>query len=73
MGMDQRKVNVLARDYCDITKRNKPVILSHSMYSPDFLSDSLYLCCIYCLQIDFGVIFRHVTWSTTRARQDVKN
>ncbi|KAK2453158.1 Nucleotidylyl transferase superfamily protein [Trifolium repens] len=31
MGMDQRKVNVLARDYCDITKRNKPVILSHNM------------------------------------------
>ncbi|CAJ2674719.1 unnamed protein product [Trifolium pratense] len=31
MGMDQRKVNVLVRDYCDITKRNKPVILSHNM------------------------------------------
>ncbi|KAF5804313.1 putative tyrosine--tRNA ligase [Helianthus annuus] len=32
LGMDQRKVNVLAREYCDDTKRkNKPVILSHHM------------------------------------------
>ncbi|KAM0029185.1 putative tyrosine--tRNA ligase [Helianthus debilis subsp. tardiflorus] len=30
LGMDQRKVNVLAREYCDDTKRkNKPIILSH--------------------------------------------
>ncbi|MCI16758.1 tyrosine-tRNA ligase-like protein, partial [Trifolium medium] len=30
--MDQRKVNVLAREYCDVIKRkNKPVILSHHM------------------------------------------
>lgn len=30
MGMDQRKVNVLAREYCDDTKRKKkPIILSH--------------------------------------------
>ncbi|KAJ0575299.1 putative tyrosine--tRNA ligase [Helianthus annuus] len=30
--MDQRKVNVLAREYCDDTKRkNKPIILSHHM------------------------------------------
>ncbi|KAF5804312.1 putative tyrosine--tRNA ligase [Helianthus annuus] len=28
----QRKVNVLAREYCDDTKRkNKPIILSHHM------------------------------------------
>lgn len=32
LGMDQRKVNVLAREYCDSTKRkNKPIILSHHM------------------------------------------
>ena len=32
LGMDQRKVNVLAREYCDETKRKlKPVILSHPM------------------------------------------
>jgi tyrosyl-tRNA synthetase len=30
--MDQRKVNVLAREYCDVIKRkNKPIILSHHM------------------------------------------
>eukprot|EP00884_Botryococcus_braunii_P006473 jgi/Botrbrau1/15827/Bobra.40_1s0013.1 len=32
LGMDQRKVNVLAREYCDEIKRKlKPVILSHQM------------------------------------------
>ncbi|GLU01068.1 hypothetical protein SLE2022_183940 [Rubroshorea leprosula] len=32
LGMDQRKVNVLAREYCDDIKRtNKPIILSHHM------------------------------------------
>jgi len=32
LGMDQRKVNMLAREYCDAIKRkNKPVILSHHM------------------------------------------
>ena len=32
LGMDQRKVNVLAREYCDLTKRKlKPIILSHHM------------------------------------------
>ena len=30
--MDQRKVNMLAREYCDDIKRKlKPVILSHAM------------------------------------------
>uniref|UniRef100_A0A3N7GWI5 tyrosine--tRNA ligase n=1 Tax=Populus trichocarpa TaxID=3694 RepID=A0A3N7GWI5_POPTR len=30
--MDQRKVNVLAREYCDdIKRKNKPIILSHHM------------------------------------------
>ncbi|XP_039818182.1 tyrosine--tRNA ligase 1, cytoplasmic-like [Panicum virgatum] len=30
MGMDQRKVNVLAREYCNAIRRNnKPIILSH--------------------------------------------
>eukprot|EP00201_Polytomella_parva_P015397 CAMPEP_0175050140 /NCGR_PEP_ID=MMETSP0052_2-20121109/7104_1 /TAXON_ID=51329 ORGANISM="Polytomella parva, Strain SAG 63-3" /NCGR_SAMPLE_ID=MMETSP0052_2 /ASSEMBLY_ACC=CAM_ASM_000194 /LENGTH=382 /DNA_ID=CAMNT_0016314331 /DNA_START=141 /DNA_END=1289 /DNA_ORIENTATION=- len=32
LGMDQRKVNMLAREYCDdIKRKNKPVILSHRM------------------------------------------
>lgn len=32
LGMDQRKVNMLAREYCEASKRRfKPVILSHPM------------------------------------------
>jgi tyrosyl-tRNA synthetase len=32
LGMDQRKVNVLAREYCDMRKLpHKPIILSHRM------------------------------------------
>jgi len=32
LGMDQRKVNVLAREYCDqIGRKFKPIILSHAM------------------------------------------
>lgn len=32
LGMDQRKVNMLAREYCDLSKRRfKPIILSHHM------------------------------------------
>ena len=32
LGMDQRKVNMLAREYCDkVHKHKKPVILSHRM------------------------------------------
>lgn len=32
LGMDQRKVNMLAREYCTATKRRfKPVVLSHHM------------------------------------------
>ena len=34
LGLDQRKVNMLAREYCDLVKpkiKNKPVILSHKM------------------------------------------
>ncbi|KYO00682.1 tyrosine--tRNA ligase [Plasmodium gaboni] len=32
LGIDQRKVNMLAREYCDIKKiKKKPVILSHAM------------------------------------------
>merc|ERR1712048_153838 len=34
LGMDQRKVNMLAREYCDIKKKKlKPIILSHHMLS----------------------------------------
>lgn len=32
LGNDQRKVNMLAREYCDLTKRKlKPIIVSHHM------------------------------------------
>lgn len=32
LGMDQRKINMLARDYCDLIKMKfKPVIMSHHM------------------------------------------
>jgi tyrosyl-tRNA synthetase len=31
MGMDQRKVNMLAREYAEESGRRKPVILSHHM------------------------------------------
>ncbi|CAA9986189.1 tyrosine--tRNA ligase, putative [Plasmodium knowlesi strain H] len=32
LGIDQRKVNMLAREYCDIKKiKKKPIILSHEM------------------------------------------
>mmetsp|Transcript_17111 Transcript_17111/g.32376 ORF Transcript_17111/g.32376 Transcript_17111/m.32376 type:complete len:772 (-) Transcript_17111:80-2395(-) len=32
LGVDQRKVNMLAREYCDAAKiKNKPIILSHHM------------------------------------------
>lgn len=34
LGLDQRKVNVLAKEYCDvIKKKEKPVIISHHMLS----------------------------------------
>jgi tyrosyl-tRNA synthetase len=34
LGLDQRKVNMLAREYCDYTRKTlKPVILSHHMLS----------------------------------------
>ena len=33
MGLDQRKVNMLAREYSDkIGKKDKPVILSHGKW-----------------------------------------
>ena len=34
LGMDQRKVNMLAREYCDVCqpkRKLKPVVLSHPM------------------------------------------
>ncbi len=32
LGLDQRKVNMLAREYCDkISKKDKPIIVSHHM------------------------------------------
>jgi tyrosyl-tRNA synthetase len=31
LGLDQRKVNMLAREYCDYNNRKKPVIVSHSI------------------------------------------
>lgn len=44
LGMDQRKVNMLAREYCDDIKRKmKPIILSHRMM-PGLLEVRLVLC-----------------------------
>ncbi|TYI87071.1 hypothetical protein E1A91_D04G110800v1 [Gossypium mustelinum] len=38
LGMDQRKVNVLAREYCDdIKRKNKPIILSHRIVLLQYL------------------------------------
>jgi len=37
--MDQRKVNMLAREYCDdIKRKNKPIILSHRKKNLFYLS-----------------------------------
>ena len=57
LGLDQRKVNVLAREYCDQCKpkrKLKPVILSHEMM-PGLLqvrlpvsSVSAALLCCFC-------------------------
>ena len=47
LGLDQRKVNVLAREYCDQCKpkrKLKPVILSHEM-----MPGLLQVCWLYCL------------------------
>ena len=60
LGMDQRKVNVLAREYCDQIKRKlKPVILSHPMMPgllqvgdkiPEWIPFRLLACMINFLQ-----------------------
>lgn len=71
LGMGQRTVNVLAREYCDdIKRKNKPIILSHRILLIPF--HPLYIEVVYCFLTDSGVICRHVTWSTARAREDVK-
>lgn len=33
LGLDQRKVNMLALEYCDLNKKLKPIIVSHHMLS----------------------------------------
>jgi tyrosyl-tRNA synthetase len=33
LGLDQRKVNMLAREYCDFSGKTKPIIVSHRMLS----------------------------------------
>ncbi|GJN11410.1 hypothetical protein PR202_ga29600 [Eleusine coracana subsp. coracana] len=35
LGMDQRKVNMLAREYAELTGKPKPIILSHRILFPD--------------------------------------
>lgn len=40
LGMDQRKVNMLAREYCDdIKRKNKPIILSHRKHNSSFSTE----------------------------------
>jgi tyrosyl-tRNA synthetase len=47
LGMDQRKVNVLAREYCDqIGRKLKPIILSHHMLPGLLVRPSLHLPCL---------------------------
>ncbi|GJS50289.1 mediator of RNA polymerase II transcription subunit 23 isoform X2 [Tanacetum coccineum] len=54
LGMDQRKVNVLAREYCDAIKRkNKPIILSHHMLPGNFCSNVL-LCKLFEIRCFLG-------------------
>ena len=51
LGLDQRKVNVLAREYCDQCKpkrKLKPVILSHEMM-PGLLQVCLRMSGLDCL------------------------
>ena len=69
LGMDQRKVNMLAREYCDMLKpkrKFKPVILSHRMLCVDVC---VCLCvgvclCVWCRLLTVealsGVGRRHV-------------
>ena len=49
LGMDQRKVNMLAREYCDAIKRkNKPIILSHRTRLPCLFTRPLRHGCTGC-------------------------
>jgi tyrosyl-tRNA synthetase len=46
LGLDQRKVNMLARDYCNVIKRKlKPVILSHRMHHHHHHHCHCHCCC----------------------------
>ncbi|KAL5574138.1 hypothetical protein UlMin_023735 [Ulmus minor] len=46
LGMDHRKVNVLAREYCDdIKRKNKPIFLSHRSILTPFLTNEFLFCC----------------------------
>ena len=46
LGMDQRKVNMLAREYCDDVKRKlKPIIISHAML-PGLLEVQCFIHCV---------------------------
>ncbi|XP_037470742.1 tyrosine--tRNA ligase 1, cytoplasmic-like isoform X2 [Triticum dicoccoides] len=51
LGMEQRKVNMLVREYCvDIKRKNKPIILSHCiLICPATIC--LFLYCVFLLTI----------------------
>ena len=75
LGMDQRKVNVLAREYCDdIKRKNKPIILSHRMLLIPLFKNCMMLLFGFLNEVLFDPAFhdcRHATWFTARARKDV--
>ncbi len=57
LGLDQRKVNVLAREYCDQCKpkrKLKPVILSHEMM-PGLLQVKLFFFFFFTYNLLFPV------------------
>jgi tyrosyl-tRNA synthetase len=49
LGLDQRKVNMLAREYCDkIESKYKPIILSHHMLKGLTGSEKMSIYPTYC-------------------------
>lgn len=68
LGMDQRKVNMLAREYCDEAKiKYKPVIVSHHILLLllfYLLSDSLFIIRL--------ILKTHVGWSQGGTRENVQ-
>ncbi|KAI3702734.1 hypothetical protein L6452_28486 [Arctium lappa] len=73
--MDQRKVNVLAREYCDdIKRKNKPIILSHHMLpgllqGQEKMSKSNSSSAIF-MEDEENQFLEHIRWASTRGLYD---